>query len=126
MFVLFFPLLLFFKFIFNWRIILYNIMLASAIKQCESIISIHMSPLSGVSLPPLTPSHPSRLSQSTRLNTLCHTASSHKLSIVYVVMCMSQCYSFNLWRRQWHPTPVLLPGKSHGRRALVGCSPWGR
>ena len=29
-----------------------------------------------------------------------------------------------LWRRQWHPTPVLLPGKSHGRRSLVGCSPW--
>ena len=26
------------------------------------------------------------------------------------------------WRRQWHPTPVLLPGKSHGRRSLVGCS----
>ena len=29
-------------------------------------------------------------------------------------------------RRRWHPTPVLLPGKSHGRRSLVGCSPWGR
>ena len=28
-------------------------------------------------------------------------------------------------RRQWHPTPVLLPGKSHGQRSLVGCSPWG-
>ena len=30
-----------------------------------------------------------------------------------------------IWRRQWHPTPVLLPGKSHGQRNLVGCSPWG-
>ena len=30
-----------------------------------------------------------------------------------------------LRRRQWHPTPVLLPGKSHGRRSLEGCSPWG-
>ena len=30
-----------------------------------------------------------------------------------------------LWRRQWHPTPVLLPGKSRGQRSLVGCSPWG-
>ena len=30
------------------------------------------------------------------------------------------------WRRQWHPTPVLLPGKSHGRRRLIGYSPWGR
>ena len=29
-------------------------------------------------------------------------------------------------RRQWHPTPVLLPGKSHRQRSLVGCSPWGR
>ena len=28
-------------------------------------------------------------------------------------------------RRPWHPTPVLLPGKSHGRRCLVGCNPWG-
>ena len=42
--------------------------------------------------------------------------------------------SFGIWanldvairRRQWHPTPVLLPGKSHGWRSLVGCSPWGR
>ena len=30
------------------------------------------------------------------------------------------------YRRQWHPTPVLLPGKSHGQRSLVRCSPWGR
>ena len=30
------------------------------------------------------------------------------------------------WRRQWHPTPVLLPGESHGQRSLVGCRPWGR
>ena len=29
-------------------------------------------------------------------------------------------------RRQWQPTPALLPGKSHRRRSLVGCSPWGR
>ena len=31
-----------------------------------------------------------------------------------------------IWRRQWHPTLVLLPGKSHRRRSPVGCSPWGR
>ena len=31
-----------------------------------------------------------------------------------------------IWRRQWHPTPVLLLGKSHRRRSLVGCNPWGR
>ena len=28
--------------------------------------------------------------------------------------------------KECHPTPVLLPGKSHGRRSLVGYSPWGR
>ena len=30
------------------------------------------------------------------------------------------------WRRIWQSTPVFLPGKSHGRRSLVGCSPWDR
>ena len=37
------------------------------------------------------------------------------------------CYFIKvvIWRRQWHPTPVLLPGKSHGWRSLEGCSPWG-
>ena len=35
------------------------------------------------------------------------------------------CIAFSR-RRQWQPTPVLLPGKFHGRRSLVGCSPWGR
>ena len=34
--------------------------------------------------------------------------------------------SFQNKRRQRHPTPVLLPGKSHGQRSLVGCSSWGR
>ena len=31
-----------------------------------------------------------------------------------------------LWRRQWHPTPILLPGKSHGQRRLVGYNLWSR
>ena len=30
------------------------------------------------------------------------------------------------WRRKWQPSPVFLPGKSHGQRSLVGYSPWGR
>ena len=42
-----------------------------------------------------------------------------KAIIFLVVMCVRR-------RRQWHPIPVLLPGKSHGWRSLVGCSPWGR
>ena len=29
------------------------------------------------------------------------------------------------WRRAWQPTPVFLPGKSHGQRSLAGYSPWG-
>ena len=33
---------------------------------------------------------------------------------------------YSLWRRQWHPTPVLLTGKSHGLWSLVGRSPWDR
>ena len=38
----------------------------------------------------------------------------------------STFFTLNSWRRQWHPTPVLLPGKSHEQRSLVGCSPWRR
>ena len=30
------------------------------------------------------------------------------------------------WRRKWQPTPVFLPGESHGQRSLAGYSPWGR
>ena len=39
---------------------------------------------------------------------------------------MSQDLQAPSRRRQWQPTPVLLPGKSHEWRSLVGCSPWGR
>ena len=35
-------------------------------------------------------------------------------------------FTFMRWRRQWHPSPVLLPGKSHGQRSLVGCRLRGR
>ena len=41
---------------------------------------------------------------------------------MYTFVCM---YMYT-WRRKWHPTPVLLPGESHGGRNLVGCIPWGR
>ena len=34
-------------------------------------------------------------------------------------------FTFTQWRRQWQPTPVFLPWKSHGRRSLVGYRPWG-
>ena len=35
------------------------------------------------------------------------------------------CTLWEWWRRKWQPTPVLLPGESHGRRSLVACSLWG-
>ena len=41
----------------------------------------------------------------------------NKYHLTYIIV--------NVWRRRWHPTPVLLPEKSHGQRSLVGCSPWG-
>ena len=46
----------------------------------------------------------------------------HLLQSWAVLWVLSQCPF--LWRRRRHPTPVLLPGKSHGWRSLVGCSPW--
>ena len=45
--------------------------------------------------------------------------SSVSYSIVFFLF-----FFFFFWRRQWHPTPVLLPGKSHGQGSLVGCRPW--
>ena len=51
------------------------------------------------------------------------------LLLIWGVGCkvQSDLSSLNtaLRRRQWQPTPVLLPGKFHGWRSLVGCSPWG-
>ena len=41
-------------------------------------------------------------------------------------MANLSCCRAETRRRQWHSTPVLLPGKSHGWSSLVGCSPWGR
>ena len=43
----------------------------------------------------------------------------HKDNLIFKISRMYR-------RRQWHPTPVLLPGRSHGWRSLLGCSPWGR
>ena len=42
----------------------------------------------------------------------------------FLLQKMRVIISYLYWQRQRHPTPVLLPGKSHGRRSLAGCSPW--
>ena len=56
--------------------------------------------------------------------TLCHWTI--KMLIMISFMLHILYHIINERVRQWRPTPVLLPGKSHGRRSLVGCSPWGR
>ena len=43
---------------------------------------------------------------------------------IFIFIFTLLCIYF--WGRQWQPTPILSPGKSHGRRSLVGWSPWGR
>ena len=75
--------------------LLYNIVLASGIYQHESDTGIHMSPSSWTSLPPPTPSHTSRLSKSTELSSPCHSANSHLLSALHMVMYMFPCYCLN-------------------------------
>ena len=47
------------------------------------------------------------------------------MTFIPLTLAFFRIWSTCFWRRQWHPTPVLLPGKSHGRRSLVGFSPWG-
>ena len=77
-------------------------------------VYIYPLPLGPPSHPP---SHPSRSSQGSKLS-----------SLVYSSFPLPICFtpgSVYIQRRQWHPTPVFLPGKSHGQRSLVGCSPWG-
>ena len=54
--------------------------------------------------------------------------SAHKAELRAVIWAFQHLRdnTFNLRRGQWHPTPVLLPGNSHGQRSLVGYSQWGR
>ena len=48
-----------------------------------------------------------------------------QIHIIYCPLQDSICKWNYIHLRWWHPTPVLLPGKSHGQRSLVGCGPWG-
>ena len=58
-------------------------------------------------------------------NTFTQNKFTQNFHIVSFLSLIVHAYSVTR-RRQWHPTPVLLPGKSHGWRSLVGCCPWGR
>ena len=60
-----------------------------------------------------------KILESPKMQILNLLVASKYLHSIYIVLGI-------MWRRQWHPTPVLLPGKSHGWRSLEGCSPWGR
>ena len=60
--------------------------------------------------------------QSAKIRLGADYGSDHELLIVKFRLKLKKVGK-TTWRRQWHPTPVLLPGKSHGRRSLVGCSP---
>ena len=53
-------------------------------------------------------------------------SSSRHFQFNRLAMTGMRCPNLFGQRRRWHPSPVLLPGKSHGWRSLVGCSPWGR
>ena len=59
------------------------------------------------------------------LNYVRHALRSFTLTLSFPIQFLGEVRLYP-WTRQWHPTPVLLPGKSHGQRSLVGCSPWGR
>ena len=54
-----------------------------------------------------------------RLAMNCFTCELESMHVIFI------CSSLARWRRQWHPMPVFLPGKSHGRRSLGGRGPWG-
>ena len=60
-----------------------------------------------------------------------HAAAAPEPTVLLGLLCpwtwgiSSKSRPHHAWTRQWHPMSVLLPGKSHGQRSLVGCSPWG-
>ena len=62
----------------------------------------------------------------THTHTHTHKAAKYQISQVKefsAFLCMGKIKGF-CWRRKWQPTPVFLPGESHGQRSLVGYSPW--
>ena len=96
-----------FKFFFvYWRIIALQYCVGLCHSSSWSATGIHISPPSRTLLPSPTPPHPSGLSQSTGLSSLCHTANSYLLSTLHLAMYIFPCYSLN----SSHPLlPQLCP-----------------
>ena len=103
------PALLFLKFIFIGVCLLYNVALVSTIQKNQSATCMHISPPFGISFP-------FRLPQRIKCWLL--------IRVPCAIQQVLIRYLFDILQSQ--PPPVLLPGKSHGWRSLVGCSPWGR
>ena len=84
-------------------------MLVSSKHQRESAIDLPMSPSTGTSLPPPPPSHPSRLSPSPGLSSFSHTANSHWLSTLHMVMYVSMLLPPYIPPLLSPPDPKLCP-----------------
>ena len=124
--------------LFKKKIIKKNVVLVLVIQQSDSAIYIQIFVLFQVLFP-------YTLLQNSEQSSLCYAVGPYWLSILYIVSCMLaslvaqtaktlpaiQRPGFNPWvqkipqRREWKPTPISLPGKSHGQRSLVGYSPQG-
>ena len=65
------------------------------------------------------------VTQHASTHTHIHTLTAQQYSPAMQEMQVSSLGRKIPWRRKWQPTPVFLPGKSHGQRSLAGCSPWG-
>ena len=76
-----------------------------------------------LSLPPLSPSHSSRSSQSTKLGSLCHTATSHQLSILHTVVCICWCYLLHSFTLSL-PTPAVSTSPSLLAQKFLTWNPW--
>ena len=88
----------------------YSAVLVSGVLQSQSVMHMHISTLSSI-LFPYTPL------QGFEQDFLRYTAGPYQSSISSIVLCIRE--------EAMAPTPVLLPGKSQGRRSLLGCNPWG-
>ena len=111
------PQLFYFSFLIGGEL-LYNVVLASAVHQYELVTGIHMSLLNPplISHPiPSTSSPTSRLSQTSALSSLGHTANSHLQSVLHMVMYMFPCYSLKSFY------PLLPPLFSMSASPLLPC-----